>query len=80
MKEKCYYEKLIEEIIEMIKTNLIIQYNYNEEVLIELRKYCKEREKDEYKSISYQQLLSYVQEALVTLIGSDYLYDFRSIE
>lgn len=80
MVEKYYHEKLIDEIIEMIKTNLIIQYNCNDEVLINLRKHCQEQETDEYDSIPYEQLLSYVQETLVSLICSNYLYDFRSIE
>lgn len=40
MIEKNYQERVIDEILEMLKTNLIIQYNYNDDVSISLRKYC----------------------------------------
>ena len=80
MIEKFYQEKIIDEMLEMLRTNLIIQYNYNEDALINLRKYCKENETDEYSLLPYYQLLSFVEEALADLICCDYLYDFRSIE
>ena len=32
-----YYEKIIDEIVEIIKTNIILQYRYNDNFLIKLK-------------------------------------------
>ena len=41
--ELCYHDKVINEIVEMLKTNLLIQYNHNKDSLINLRDYCKDK-------------------------------------
>lgn len=78
--ETRYEEKLINEIIEMMKTNLLIYYNFDDNSCINLRNHCKDKYDTEYKSVSYQELLFFVEEALADLINCPFLYDFRPLE
>ena len=39
---KTYHEKIFNEIIQIIKDNLELLYNYNDDALTNIRKYCKE--------------------------------------
>ena len=77
---KCYHEYVFKEISEIITDNLIIQYNYNEDALINIRKYCKEKAHLKYQPLDYNTLIYFVEEALSELINCDFLYDFRDIE
>jgi hypothetical protein len=78
--ELCYHDKVIDEIVEMLKTNLLIQYNHNKDSLINLRDYCKDKENDKYDYLPYQQLLFFTEEALADLINTPFLYDFRPLD
>lgn len=77
---KFYHEYVINEILEIIKDNLILKYNYDDNALINIRKYCYERAHKRYKKLDYQTLIYFVEEALAELINADFLYDFRDIE
>lgn len=78
--KKEYYEELIEEISEMIKTNLYIYYNNSDNYLISIKKYCINNIGSRYTSVTQKLLLTFVQEALIDLTNCPYLYDYRSIE
>ena len=80
MNHKCYYEKVIDEIILLLKNNLILFYNYNDQALLELKKYCQDKAHKRYKPIYYSDLVFFTEEALNELINCDYFYDFRDIE
>lgn len=73
-----YKEKLMSEIIEMIKTNLEILYNFDDDSMVNIKKYCKENNGNKYQSLPYLQLLYFVDEAIADLINAPYLYDFRT--
>ena len=79
MNAKLYYEDLIDEIIGMIKDNLILQFKYNDDALISMKDFCIENKEKEYKPINYKQLLFFTEEALTELINCPDLYDFRSL-
>ena len=78
--ELSYHDKVIDEIVEMLKANLLIQYNHNKDSLINLRDYCKDKEEDKYDYLPYQQLLFFTEEALADLINTPFLYDFRPLD
>ncbi len=69
-----YYEKIIDEIVEIIKTNIILQYRYNDNFLIKLK---SEYELLEKTNISEEELLEYVRETIKCLENSKTLYDLR---
>ncbi len=77
---KCYYEYVIDDIIKIIKDNLILQYNYNEDALINIRKHCIEKSHQKYNPLDYNTTIYFVEEALAELINAPFLYDFRDIE
>lgn len=77
---KCYHEKVIDEILQILKDNLILLYNYKEDSLINIRKFCFKKAHSRYKSLDYNMLIYFVEEALADLINTDFLYDFRDIE
>ena len=77
---KTYHEKLFDEIIQTIKDNLELLYNYNDDALINIRKYCNKNNHQRYKPLSYNELIYYIGEAMAELINTPYLYDFRSLE
>lgn len=80
MIDKSFEEKMITEIIEMLKTNLIIYYKNSDDFCVDLKKYCDENFEKDYKSLPYLQLLFFVEEVLADLINCPYLYDYRSLE
>ena len=57
-----YYEKIIDEIVEIIKTNIILQYRYNDNFLIKLK---SEYELLEKTNISEEELLEYVKYGII---------------
>lgn len=80
MKKEFYYEKVIEEIVGLIRDNLILQFNYNDEALPNIKDYCIENIEKKYEPLKYNDLLSFTEEALAELINCWYLIDFRSLE
>ena len=80
MNRKWYYEKAIDEIIMLLKDNLIVLYNYNDQALLKLKKYCQDKAHKRYKPMYYSDLVFFAEEALIELINCDYFYDFRDIE
>ena len=80
MNHKFYYEKVIDEILSLLKNNLIVLYNYNDESLLNLKKYCENKRHKKYKNLEYDNLVFFAEEALAELINCDYFYDFRDID
>lgn len=74
---KEHEEKIINEILKMIKDNIIIYYNEDKANFIQLREMCKNKND---KEIDQQKLVCLVQEVLYELMKCRYLYDFRSLE
>lgn len=77
---RCYHEHVFDEIAKIILDNLELQYNFNDDALINIRKYCIERIHKRYKPLDYNTLIYFVKEALTEIINCDFLYDFRDIE
>ena len=77
---KTYHEKVFDEITKIIKDNLELLYNYNDEALINLKKHCNENADNKYKPLSYSQLIYFTEEAIAEIINTPYLYDFRPLE
>ena len=80
MNHKCYYEKVIDEIILLLKDNLILLYNYNDQALLDLKKFCQNKAHKRYKPLCYSDLVFFAEKALNELINCDYFYDFRDID
>lgn len=78
MKE-IYDEKVIDEMVEMIRNNIELYYRNSKNYFCGLRNYCQ-RNNDKENKISYNQLLFLVEEALAELINCEFLYDFRTME
>lgn len=78
--EKEYNEKLIDEIIETIKTNVYIYYNGSDKYFSSIKKHCRENINKEYDKLPQMQLMFYVSEVLIGLINCPYLYDYRTLE
>lgn len=79
MIDKYYYEYVIDDIIEIIKTNISIYYN-GDDSFFNLKELCKNKDEDTYQRLDYFVLISLVEEVLADLINCDYLYDFRALE
>ena len=79
MVEKFYYEYVVDEIIEMIKTNLLLYYRNRDNTFEDVRKYCNKREDKVYKKLDQWTLSYFTTSALFELLNY-YLYDFRSLE
>lgn len=77
---KTYHEKIFDEVIQIIKDNLELLYNYDEDALINIRKYCHQNNHNKYKPLTYTQLIYFTEEAIAELINTPYLYDFRPLE
>ena len=77
---KEYHEELIEEIIKLVSDNIYLLYNFNSNALINLKKHCSKNVENEYKSLPYIKLISFVEEALSEIFNADYLYDFKELE
>ncbi len=75
-----YEEKIIEEILEMIETNIKIYYNESMSNFIELRELSRGKYDEINEQISHQKLVSLVQEVLHELMECKHLYDFRILE
>lgn len=72
-----YYDYLIEEITTIITDNLKL-FNINDYKLIELKEYSLGSDL-EYP-ISNEKIIYFTRKALIDLITTDFLYDFRDIE
>ena len=77
---KAYHEKLFDEIIQIIKDNLELLYNYDDNALIDIRKHCNKNNHQRYKPLTYNELIYYTEEAIAELVNVPYLYDFRPLE
>ena len=80
MNKKPYYEKVIDEVLEMIKDNIHIYYNYNNIMFPDIKEYCKDKYHKKYEILPYNQLLFFTEEVLADLINCPYLYDFRELD
>ncbi len=52
---KSYHERVIDEVLEVMKDNLILLYNFNDDSLINIRNYCNDRLHTRYK-ISFESI------------------------
>ncbi len=77
---KTYHEKLFDEITKLIKDNLELLYNYDDDALMNIRKYCNKKNHHRYKPLTYNELISFTEEAITEIINTPYLYDFRPLE
>lgn len=77
---KMYHEKLFDEVIQVIKDNLELLYNYDDNALPNIRKYCNKNNHRKYNPLTYTQLIYFTEEAIAELINTPYLYDFRPLE
>lgn len=77
---KAYHEKLFDEITQVIKDNLELLYNYDDDTLINIRNYCHQNNHNKYKPLTYNQLIYFIEEAIAELVNTPYLYDFRPLE
>ncbi len=77
---RTYHEKILDEIMQVIKDNLELLYNYDDDALINIRKYCYQNNHNKYKPLTYNQLICFTEEAIAELVNIPYLYDFRSLE
>ena len=71
--EKIYTNRLLEQIVEMFRLNLVMQYYYNEDYFQNIRKYYKENKNK--RKIPYEDLTWLTEEALEDLIKSDFFYN-----
>lgn len=77
---KRWHEKIIDEIVTLIKDTLIVIYNFDEYSLKKMRKCCLENYTKRYKPRPYKELVEYVKEAIKEIQKQDHMYDFRDIE
>ncbi len=75
-----YYEYIIDEILNLIKDNLILKYKYDDNALINIKEYCLKKDGKKYTRLDNQTLIWLAEDALADLINADYWYDFRDIE
>lgn len=80
MNRKPYYEKIIDEVLEMIKDNIHTYYNYNDNMFPDIKEYCKDKYHKRYELLPYNKLLFFTEEVLADLINCPHLYDFRELE
>ena len=80
MNDKPISDILIDEISEMIKTNITIYYNNDDESFVELRRYCHEHYDEKFNDVDQQLLTFFVEIVLADLINCPFLYDFRALE
>ena len=79
MEEKSYYEYVVDEIVEMLKTNLLLYYRNRDNSFEALREFCEEREGALYEKLDPWSLSYLVNSSLYELLNY-YLYDFRPLE
>lgn len=77
---KTYHEKVFDEIVEIIKNNLELMYNFDDDALINIRNYCHNNAHHRYKPLEYNKLIFFTEETIAKIINAPYLYDFRLIE
>lgn len=77
---KAYHEKAIDEILQLIKDNLILLYNFKDDSLADLREYCIKNNHTRYKPIYYSDLIHFTIEAISEINNTSFLYDFRDLE
>ena len=77
---KTYHEKIFDEIVQIIKDNLELLYNYDDEALTNIRKYCYKNNHHKYNPLTYNQLIYFTEEAIAEITNMPYLYDFRPLE
>ena len=71
---------IIDQIIEMIDTNVRIYFNNSDKYFKEIKKYCNENIDKEYEQLD-QRLLSYfTMIVLLELSDCPFLYDYRALE
>ncbi len=75
-----YYEYIINEILNLIKDNLILKYKYDDDALLNIKDYCLKNENKTYIKLDNQTLIWFTEDALADLINADYWYDFRDIK
>ena len=75
-----YHNKIFDEISQIIKDNLELLYNYNEDALLNIKEYCNINSNKKYKPLTYEQLVYFTEEAIAEIINTPNLYDFRSLE
>ena len=78
--EKCYYENIFDEILDILKTNLLLYYKYDDKAFLYLKEHCSDKKGKKYQKLDYCQLVFFAEEALAELINCPYLYDFRALE
>lgn len=77
---KAYQEKIFDEIIQTIKDNLELLYNYDDDSLINIKEYCKKNNHRKYKPLTYNELIYFTEEAIAEIVNAPYIYDFRPLE
>ena len=77
---KEYHDKIFDEISRIIKDNLELLYNYNDDALLNIKEYCNINSNKKYKPLTYDQLVYFTEEAIAEIINTPNLYDFRSLE
>ena len=77
---KTYHEKIFDEIIQVIKDNLELMYNYDDDALPNIRKHCNKNNHRKYKPLTYNELIYFTEEVIAEIVNAPYLYDFRSLE
>ena len=77
---KEYHDKIFDEISRIIKDNLELLYNYNDDALLNIKEYCNINSNKKYQPLTYDQLVYFTEEAIAEIINTPNLYDFRSLE
>ncbi len=75
-----YYNDLIDEIFDMLKSNVKIYSSFSDEYFVKLKEKCVNNTDEKYHSLPYNELLFYAEEVLSDLINIPFIYDFRSLE
>lgn len=70
---------IVMEICKIIMDNLKL-FSLDKFKLIELKNYCKDKINEPIKPTSNEMLMKFIHEALLDLLISEFLYDFRNIE
>ena len=72
-------EKLLEDILFIIKDNLQILIANRDSCLYHFMDYCDKHE-DDVRDIPQYIIIPFVEECLYSLLNANFLYDFRDIE
>ena len=74
-----YEEFIISEICTIIEDNLKM-FLLSDNKLLKMKFYCKDKTDYKYKSTPYNLIIEFVEEALLDLLNTEYLYDYRDIK